>query len=183
MGKIPASIGSLSSLRLLNFFGNQLEGQIHASISKISTLEQLDLARNNLSGWIPQELSKLSMLAILDISSNNLCGPIPTGTQFSTFSVGSFQWNKCLWGCPLDPCNKKKIPVKEDNDGNSSNAKLGWLSQVDKKVSLVALGIGVGIGIWGVIILFIVWERAKLWVLGLPHNKSPAFYGLYRFPT
>ena len=104
-GKIPTSIGSMSHLRLLNLSHNQLEGQIPTSLSGISTLEQFDLAKNNLSGPIPENLSKLHELAVLDVSSNNLCGKIPTGTQFSTFSVSSFQDNRCLWGCPLETCN------------------------------------------------------------------------------
>jgi hypothetical protein len=73
-----------------------LEGKIPASLSDISTLEQLDLAKNNLIGDIPQEFSKLSMLAIFYVSFNSLCGLIPSGTQFSTFNVASFQKNKCL---------------------------------------------------------------------------------------
>ena len=80
----------------MNLSHNNLEGKIPTSLSGISTLEQLDLAKNNLSGPIPEELSKLHELVVLGVSSNNLCGQIPTGTQFSTFSVSSFQNNKCL---------------------------------------------------------------------------------------
>jgi len=183
--EIPASIGSLSSLRLLNLSGNQLEGKMPASLSEISTLEQLDLAKNNLTGEIPQEFSKLSMLAVFDVSFNRLCGPIPTGTQFTTFSTTSFQKNKCLWGCPLNPCNENKPPFApgEGNSGKSNNIKEGWLSHLDEKMSLLALGMGLGIGFGGVVAMFILWERDRHWVLALPHNRSQAFYGEYRFPT
>ena len=105
------------------------------------------------------------------------------GTQFSTFSATSFQKNKCLYGCPLDSCNGKKNPRREDhNNSSSTHIKVGWMEHLDDKMSLMALGIGFGIGIWGVVGVFIFCKRAKLWVLGLPPNTPRLFYGLYRFP-
>jgi hypothetical protein len=121
----------------------------------------------------------------MDVSSNSLCGPIPTGTQISTFDVASFQRNKCLWGCPIDPCsNRKEKPLIEGNSTNKSNhVKVKWLTHVKENMSLVALGMGMGIGFGGVVTMFIVWERAKCWVLGLAPQKPQVFYGMYRIPT
>jgi len=51
---------------------------------------------------------------------------------------------------------------------------------MEEKMSLVALGIRMGIG-FGVIIIFMSWEKAKHWIV-LP-NIPENFYGLYRFPT
>jgi hypothetical protein len=165
----------------LNLSGNQLEGLIPASLSNISTLEQLDLAKNNLSGEIPQELSKLSELSVFDVSSNNLCGLIPTGTQFSTFNVTSFQRNKCLYGCPIDTCNENKRPKSEDNSSSKSGKPtVGWLSSVDENMSLMALAMGLGIGFGGTIFVFVVWEKARCWVV--PPKRPQAFYGVYRLP-
>ena len=139
------------------------------------------MAKNNLHGEIPQELSKLSMLASLNVSSNNLCGPIPKGTQFYTFNVSSFQWNKCLCGFPLPPCKQKDKSMDGDKD-SGSNVKRGWLSHVNEKVSLIALGLGVAIGFGGVVAMFIAWDRARCWVLCMPPNNTrKPFYGLYRF--
>lgn len=180
-GEIPTSIGGMSSLRLLNLSRNQLEGLIPASLSNISALEQLDLSKNNLSGEIPQELSKLHELGVFDVSSNNLCGPIPIGTQFSTFTVTSFQRNKCLYGCPLDTCNENKRPKREENNtAMSGKPVVGWLSRVDEKMSLMALVIGLGIGFGGVVFAFVVWEKARHWLLS-PKRPQP-FYRVYRFP-
>lgn len=184
VGEIPTSIGALRSLRLLNLSGNQLDGLIPVSLGNIPMLEQLDLAKNNLSGQIPKELSKLYELVVFDVSSNNLCGPIPKGTQYSTFGASSFQRNKCLYGCPLDSCIDKESSLREgDNNSNNDNVKVGWLNKVDEKMSLMALGIGTGIGIWVVVGIFIVWKRARHWLLDLPPNKPQLFYGVYRFPT
>jgi Leucine-rich repeat (LRR) protein len=185
VGEIPTSIGSMSSLRWLNLSGNQFEGSIPTSLSNISTLEVLDLAKNNLSGKIPQELSNLHWLRVLDVSCNNLCGPIPTGTQFSTFDVTSFQSNKCLWGCPIDRCsNQKENPMIEGNStSNNPHVKVGWLSRVNENMSLLALSIGTGIGFGGVVAMFILWEKARFWVLALTPKKPQVFYGVYRLPT
>ena len=184
-GDIPASIGNMSSLRWLNLSGNQLEGSIPTSLSSISTLEVLDLSKNNFTGSIPEELSKLHFLHKLDVSSNSLCGPIPTGTQFSTFDASAFRRNKCLQGCPLDPCsNQKRKSMGESNSTSKSNhVKVKWLSHVNEKMSLIALGIGLGIGFGGVVFMFIVWERANCWILCLSPQKPQVFYGVYRLPT
>jgi len=169
-------------MRLLNLSRNQLEGQIPASISEISILEQLDLAKNNLSGQIPQELSKLTMLASLDVSFNKLCGPIPIGTQFDTFSETSFQRKKCLCGYPLQTCQNSTKRPPMIVVGGEPNVKMGWLSRVDEKMSLRALEMGMGIGFAGVLSLFILCKRARIWVMGMPYNQPQAFYGVYRLP-
>ena len=74
---------------------------------------------------------------------------------------------------------KETWPMIKDNSGQNNNIKVGWLSHLNEKLSLVTLGIRVG----GVVSMFILWERARHWVLVLPHNKPQDFYGEYRFPT
>ena len=65
-----------------------------------------------------------------------------------------------------------------------SNAKRGWLSYVDEEMSLIALALGLGIGFGGVVAMFIVWDKARHWVMGVPSkNTRRPFYGVYRFPT
>ena len=178
--EIPLNIGSMNSLWLLNLSWNQLEGEIPGCLGEISTLEELILVKNQLHGEIPQELSKLSMLASLNVSNNNLCGKIPTCTQFYTFNMTSFQKNKCLCGFPLQPCKQKDRPVATAN-GSGSNVKTRWLSHINKKLSLIAMVLGVGIGFGGVVAIFIIWDRAYHWVV--PSNRPRPFYGMYRFPT
>jgi len=185
-GKILVSITRMNSLRLLNLSWNQLEGKIPVGLGDISTLEELTLAKNKLHGAIPQELCKLSMLASLNLSYNNLCGEIPRGTQFYTFTVTSFQNNKCLCGLALPPCKQivksNKTMVRHSGSGN--NVKARWFNYVNEEISLLALGIGVGNGFVGVVVMFIVWDKARCWVMGLtPNNTQRLVYGLYQFPT
>jgi hypothetical protein len=140
VGEIPASMGSLHSLRLLNLSHNHLEGKIHGSLGEISTLEELDLSVNNLSGMIPQELSKLSKLASFNFSSNDLCGPIPTRTHIvDILDIIVFEKNKCLCGNPLPPCKENSIPSVPTTKVTMGS---GWLHQVDEQASLIALGLG-----------------------------------------
>ncbi|KAL0375372.1 UNVERIFIED_CONTAM: Receptor-like protein 6 [Sesamum radiatum] len=52
-GVIPATIGELKSLYVLNFSHNALSGHIPGSIGNLEDLESLDLSFNNLGGEIP----------------------------------------------------------------------------------------------------------------------------------
>ena len=163
-------------MRLLNLSGNELKGIIPKSLSEIPTLEQLDLSKNNLSGMIPRERSILTKMAYLETSWNRLCGRIPGGTQLDTFGKSSFEKNKCLCGYPLQSCkeNLNNSAMK----GNRSTGQ-GWLSLLDEHVSLIALGLGFGIGFSGVVSTMILWDDARHWVM--PPKTQP-FYGVYRFP-
>jgi hypothetical protein len=138
------------------------------------------LSKNNLSGEIPQELSKLTKLASLDVSFNRLCGRIPKGTQLDTFNIASFKRNKCLCGYPLQACNEtKKNKKKEDGAPTNVSKDWGWLNRVDEHISLIALGLGVGIGFGGIVTLIIMWDKAWHWMV--PPKIKP-FHGVYRFP-
>jgi len=39
--------------------------------------------------------------------------------------------------------------------------RVGWLSHIDENISLIALGMGMEIGFWGVVVVFMLWKRAK----------------------
>ncbi|XP_019169557.1 PREDICTED: probable LRR receptor-like serine/threonine-protein kinase At4g36180 [Ipomoea nil] len=86
-GKIPHSLGSLTSLKFLSFEHNHL---INGSLTdggfcKLKKLEELDLELNRFQGRIPLCLGNLTSLRVLILKSNNLTGPLPS-TVFSTLS-------------------------------------------------------------------------------------------------
>jgi hypothetical protein len=54
-----------------------------------------------------------------------------------------------------------------------------WWTSVNEKVSLIALGLGLGIEFGSVVIVMVIWDKARSWVV--PPNIKP-FYGVYRFP-
>ncbi|XP_021295824.1 probable LRR receptor-like serine/threonine-protein kinase IRK [Herrania umbratica] len=102
-GKIPSSMGSLTSLQSLHLRNNSLVGEVPSSIKHCRELLTVDFGGNRLSGhippWmggrlskliilslhtskfngnIPKELCVLSSLQILDLSHNNFSGNIPS---------------------------------------------------------------------------------------------------------
>ena len=76
-GPVPAALGDLSSLEVLNLANNDLSGPIPAALGDLSSLQVLDLAHNDLSGPIPARLGDLSSLQWLSVSGNDLSGPVP----------------------------------------------------------------------------------------------------------
>ncbi|KAK9175252.1 hypothetical protein WN944_027258 [Citrus x changshan-huyou] len=77
-GKIPPSLGRLSSLRILSLLENGLSGTLPPELGKLSNLEELWLPSNNLRGDLPKDYENLKNLTIFGIGGNYLSGPIPT---------------------------------------------------------------------------------------------------------
>ena len=76
-GSIPAALGNLSALKGLGLERNALSGSIPAALGKLDALENLGARYNRLSGSIPVELGDLSALEYLDLEDNDLSGSIP----------------------------------------------------------------------------------------------------------
>ncbi|XP_010271555.1 PREDICTED: receptor-like protein kinase HSL1 [Nelumbo nucifera] len=76
-GRIPASIGNMTSLVDLELCGNFLVGRIPPELGKLKNLRQLELYYNQLVGEIPEELGNLTQLIDVDMSVNLLVGKIP----------------------------------------------------------------------------------------------------------
>ena len=53
---MPPELGSLSNLRLLGLFGNDLSGEIPPELGSLSNLTELDLGDAELSGCVPSSL-------------------------------------------------------------------------------------------------------------------------------
>ncbi|WMV60178.1 hypothetical protein MTR67_053563 [Solanum verrucosum] len=76
-GKLPDSIGTFSSLNILNLKQCQFLGSIPDSIGNLTQIRELDLSNNHFTGHIPYTISKLKHLTSLDLSSNSFSGEIP----------------------------------------------------------------------------------------------------------
>ena len=76
-GPLPAEIGQLSNLKILNLFGNKISSSIPSTIGSLNSLEELVLDDNVLTGSIPSSIGSLSALHTLSLRSNFLTGTIP----------------------------------------------------------------------------------------------------------
>ncbi|XP_022741515.1 LRR receptor-like serine/threonine-protein kinase RPK2 [Durio zibethinus] len=75
-GEIPADIGDLKFLEVLELQGNNFSGQIPFQISSLPYLSVLNLSFNSFSGYIPDKLIGNTNLIVIDLSNNLLSGRI-----------------------------------------------------------------------------------------------------------
>ena len=77
-GSIPAQIGDLTSLTVLDLNFNDLSGSIPAGVWDLTGLTRLHLGNNELSGSIPAAVGDLTSLTYLFLGGNELSGSIPS---------------------------------------------------------------------------------------------------------
>ncbi|KAH9698988.1 putative LRR receptor-like serine/threonine-protein kinase [Citrus sinensis] len=86
-GKIPPSLGRLSSLQTLSVPENGLRGTLPPELGKLSNLEELWLTSNNLRGDLPKDYENLKNLTILFISDLQTMGfSFPKSANLSSIS-------------------------------------------------------------------------------------------------
>ncbi len=76
-GRIPAELGRLDGLRVLQLGDNRLTGPIPPEFGNLADIYLIYLADNQLDGTIPRELGKLGSLGQIVLSGNRLAGEIP----------------------------------------------------------------------------------------------------------
>lgn len=78
-GHIPAEVGDLSELRILDLAYNAFDygTEIPAELAALTNLETLSLSWSGIWGRIPPELARLTELRNLELDGNNLDGEIP----------------------------------------------------------------------------------------------------------
>uniref|UniRef100_A0A6B2LLZ0 EGF-like domain-containing protein n=1 Tax=Arcella intermedia TaxID=1963864 RepID=A0A6B2LLZ0_9EUKA len=76
-GTITQSIGTVSSLTIIDISNNQLSGSIPISIGTLSQLTSLNISKNQLDGTIPESIGILPNIIYLDLHDNQLSGLIP----------------------------------------------------------------------------------------------------------
>ncbi|KAH0710187.1 hypothetical protein KY284_011614 [Solanum tuberosum] len=76
-GELPDSIGTFSSLNILNLYRCKFSGSIPDTIGNLTQITELILSYNHFTGHIPSTVSKLKHLTRLHLSSNSFSGEIP----------------------------------------------------------------------------------------------------------
>ena len=98
--ELPATMGNLSSLIVLDMSSCNLLGSIPSSFVNLTNLIYLKLSNNILVGNIPTSIGNLIQLTFLDLYDNQLIGPIPVGlanmTKLTILSIGSNQLNSSI---------------------------------------------------------------------------------------
>ncbi|MCK4579189.1 MAG: hypothetical protein KAU50_10390, partial [Candidatus Marinimicrobia bacterium] len=78
-GPIPIEIGNLTSLTSLEFNNNQLNGEIPSEIGYLTALTSLNLYGNyQITGSIPASIGNLTNLTSISLARNELTGAIPS---------------------------------------------------------------------------------------------------------
>ena len=77
ISNIPSEIGNLGKLTTSLFGGNQLSGNIPKTIGNLDNLQTIDWSSNKLNGRIPSEIGDLDSLSTLNLWGNELSGSIP----------------------------------------------------------------------------------------------------------
>ena len=73
-GRVPPSLGNLSSLQTLSLARNNLEGEIPNTVAQMKSLTYFRVSVNHLSGVFPPSLYNLSLLTFIALSYNNFTG-------------------------------------------------------------------------------------------------------------
>ncbi|XP_050144092.1 receptor-like protein EIX2 isoform X8 [Malus sylvestris] len=101
-GRIPATMGFLSSIQTLNLNTNGLVGELPSSLKNCTSLIVFDVGENKLSGLIPEWLGVgLPNLTILILRSNHFYGSIPSQLcNMGSIQIMDFSMNNISGGIP-----------------------------------------------------------------------------------
>jgi len=109
-GNIPASIGNLKKLQILDLSNGDLTGDLPIELYSLSELTLLSLQKNKLSGSIHENISQLSKLKFLNLWTNQFSGQLPLGIcKLNNLEKLTLSENKFTGTIPDSIGNNNKI--------------------------------------------------------------------------
>jgi hypothetical protein len=104
VGRLPAEIGILSKLDVVNLHGNSIRGSVPSEMGLWRDVTFLQLFNNSLTGTLPSQLGQLEQIWHLNFAFNELSGAIPIelGQLSSTLQVLSISNNKITGIVPTE---------------------------------------------------------------------------------
>ena len=106
-GEIPAELGNLSNLIVLNLQDNGLSGEIPAELGNLSNLETLLLYDNtSLMGALPQSLTGLTKLTHFYFNNTGLCATLDPAFQTWLQGIEETSGSNCEIAPVLSVCDR-----------------------------------------------------------------------------
>ena len=115
-GTLPADIGILTGLSVLDLRHNEFTGHIPDTISGLTQLNYLDVSYNNLNGLFPAAICDLKELTFLNMSYNEIGGRVPKTGSCLNYTSSSFLSNPNMCGegskpdCPAGGRHGSRAP-------------------------------------------------------------------------
>jgi Leucine-rich repeat (LRR) protein len=147
-GLLPADLGILTGLAILDLRNNNFNGHIPDTISGLAQLNYFDISNNHLVGLFPAAICDLRELTFLNMSYNQITGRVPDYGSCVNFTSSSFLANPNMCGEGL----KRDCP---------SAGKLHSRRRAFSTGAILGLTIGCAITFLGVFFLFSRWRLLK----------------------
>jgi len=152
-GSIPAGIGNLTQLTILNLSGNQLTGAVPAEIGNLTQVTNLTFGENQLTGSLPEEIGSLTQLTDLYLANNQFTGSIPSSIgDLTLLTTLNFANNQLTGNIPVSIGNLTQLTTLNlsvnDFDGGipSEIGNLTQLSELNLEVASLTESIPASIG-------------------------------------
>ena len=146
-GRIPAAIGLLESLFILDLGDNAITGPIPPAIGRLRLLRDLSLRDTGVEGPVPPEVGHMTALEYLSLTNTNLSGPLPE--TFSELDLEQFyhsdtglcvprslaSWYETLGNSDPLPCipetadREVLVTLHDETGGYQWRSNRNWLTE------------------------------------------------------